>query len=103
MPALVAALLLGACDADKPATAPQGGAASPAKTGEAGADNPAAGTELDIKIGDVESVGHELTFRKRGLAISSSADAIRKRLTNSTTIAATGVAHHHQRPRSSAE
>ncbi len=34
MPALVAALLLGACDGDKPATAPEGGAASPAKTGD---------------------------------------------------------------------
>jgi hypothetical protein len=46
MPALVAALLLGACDGDKPATAPQGGAASPAKTGnnsgEKASDKPVA-------------------------------------------------------------
>jgi hypothetical protein len=34
MPALVAALLLGACDGDKPATAPQGGTASPAKSSD---------------------------------------------------------------------
>jgi hypothetical protein len=38
MPALVAALLLGACDGDKPATAPEGGAASPAKTGDSSGD-----------------------------------------------------------------
>lgn len=42
MPALVAALLLGACDGDKPATAPEGGAASPAKTGADGGKAPVA-------------------------------------------------------------
>ena len=72
---------------------------------------PAFGFVTDVEILDRQYIGrrdqptrygstgdHELTFRRRGLAISSRPALIRKRLMNRITIATIGIASHHHMP-----